>query len=95
MRPSEAVARVASANEEDAEAAVGLNVEQVTNTAVVHAGGRRADEHGYLIAPTVFEDVRDDAFLSCEEVFGPGSRPARLTHPNQQEERRWPRTVSR
>ncbi len=24
-----------------------------------------------MIAPTVFENVRDDAFLSCEEVFGP------------------------
>jgi aldehyde dehydrogenase (NAD+) len=37
----------------------------------VIAGGERADEHGYLIPPTVFEGVRDDAFLSCEEVFGP------------------------
>ena len=37
----------------------------------VLAGGERADEHGYVIAPTVFENVRDDAFLSCEEVFGP------------------------
>jgi aldehyde dehydrogenase (NAD+) len=37
----------------------------------VIAGGERADEHAYLIPPTVFEDVRDDAFLSCEEVFGP------------------------
>jgi acyl-CoA reductase-like NAD-dependent aldehyde dehydrogenase len=35
------------------------------------AGGGRADEDGYLIPPTVFEDVADDAFLSCEEVFGP------------------------
>jgi aldehyde dehydrogenase (NAD+) len=35
------------------------------------AGGGRADADGYLIAPTVFEDVADDAFLSCEEVFGP------------------------
>jgi aldehyde dehydrogenase (NAD+) len=35
------------------------------------AGGVRADDDGYLIAPTVFEDVADDAFLSCEEVFGP------------------------
>ena len=26
---------------------------------------------GYLIAPTVFEGVADDAELSCEEVFGP------------------------
>jgi acyl-CoA reductase-like NAD-dependent aldehyde dehydrogenase len=37
----------------------------------VIAGGGRADEHGFVIDPTVFEDVRDDAFLSCEEVFGP------------------------
>lgn len=34
-------------------------------------GGERADGEGYLIPPTVFEDVADDAFLSCEEVFGP------------------------
>ncbi len=37
----------------------------------VIAGGERADEHGYLIPPTVFEGVADNAFLSCEEVFGP------------------------
>jgi aldehyde dehydrogenase (NAD+) len=35
------------------------------------AGGERADPDAYLIAPTVFEDVRDEDFLSCEEVFGP------------------------
>ena len=35
------------------------------------AGGERADEDGYLIAPTVFEGLGDDAELSCEEVFGP------------------------
>ena len=34
-------------------------------------GGERADPEAYLIAPTVFEDVSDEAFLSCEEVFGP------------------------
>jgi acyl-CoA reductase-like NAD-dependent aldehyde dehydrogenase len=34
-------------------------------------GGERADPDAYLIAPTVFENVADDAFLSCEEVFGP------------------------
>jgi len=34
-------------------------------------GGERVDGEGYLIAPTVFEGVADDAFLSCEEVFGP------------------------
>jgi aldehyde dehydrogenase (NAD+) len=38
---------------------------------VVAAGGRRADDEGYLVAPTVFEDVADDGYLSCEEVFGP------------------------
>ena len=35
------------------------------------AGGRRSGSNGYLLEPTVFEDVRDDGFLSCEEVFGP------------------------
>jgi acyl-CoA reductase-like NAD-dependent aldehyde dehydrogenase len=34
-------------------------------------GGDRIDDEAYLIAPTVFEDVADDAMLSCEEVFGP------------------------
>ena len=37
----------------------------------VVAGGERADDDAYLIAPTVFEGVTDEAFLSCEEVFGP------------------------
>jgi aldehyde dehydrogenase (NAD+) len=37
----------------------------------VLAGGERADDDGYLIAPTVFEALADDAELSCEEVFGP------------------------
>lgn len=37
----------------------------------VLAGGERAHERAYLVAPTVFEEVGDDAFLSCEEVFGP------------------------
>jgi alpha-ketoglutaric semialdehyde dehydrogenase len=37
----------------------------------VAAGGERADDEAFLVAPTVFEGVRDDAFLSCEEVFGP------------------------
>jgi acyl-CoA reductase-like NAD-dependent aldehyde dehydrogenase len=37
----------------------------------VIAGGVRADDEGYLIAPTLFEGVADDAYLSCEEVFGP------------------------
>jgi aldehyde dehydrogenase (NAD+) len=35
------------------------------------AGGERVDDDAYLVAPTVFEDVADDAMLSCEEVFGP------------------------
>jgi alpha-ketoglutaric semialdehyde dehydrogenase len=37
----------------------------------VIAGGERADDEAYLLPPTVFEGVADDAFLSCEEVFGP------------------------
>jgi alpha-ketoglutaric semialdehyde dehydrogenase len=35
------------------------------------AGGERLDDEGYLLAPTLFEGLADDAFLSCEEVFGP------------------------
>lgn len=35
------------------------------------AGGVRLDDEAYLLGPTLFENVRDDAFLSCEEVFGP------------------------
>jgi aldehyde dehydrogenase (NAD+) len=37
----------------------------------VLAGGERLDDDAYLLAPTLFEGVADDAFLSCEEVFGP------------------------
>jgi acyl-CoA reductase-like NAD-dependent aldehyde dehydrogenase len=37
----------------------------------VIAGGERADDDAFLIAPTVFEGLADDAYLSCEEVFGP------------------------
>jgi aldehyde dehydrogenase (NAD+) len=37
------------------------------------AGGERLDDEGYLMAPTLFEDVADEAMLSCEEVFGPVS----------------------
>jgi aldehyde dehydrogenase (NAD+) len=35
------------------------------------AGGRRVDDQSYLVEPTLFEDVADDALLSREEVFGP------------------------
>ncbi|HWE10903.1 MAG TPA: aldehyde dehydrogenase family protein, partial [Solirubrobacteraceae bacterium] len=34
-------------------------------------GGERAHDEAYLIAPTVLENVGNDDFLSCEEVFGP------------------------
>src|SRR6266516_3815011 len=39
--------------------------------AQVLAGGERGDDKAYIVAPTVLDGVRDDAFLSCEEVFGP------------------------
>ncbi len=35
------------------------------------AGGHRLDDDAYLLAPTVFEGVSDEGYLSCEEVFGP------------------------
>jgi aldehyde dehydrogenase (NAD+) len=37
----------------------------------VAAGGGRLERDGWFVEPTVFEDVADDSFLSCEEVFGP------------------------
>jgi aldehyde dehydrogenase (NAD+) len=37
----------------------------------VLAGGGRLDRDGFFVEPTVFEGVADEAFLSCEEVFGP------------------------
>jgi len=46
-------------------------VERAKSVGTLLAGGERADEEGYLIAPTVFEGLADDAELSCEEVFGP------------------------
>jgi len=52
----------------DVEAAIAQGIQE---GGTVAAGGGRIDEEAYLLAPTVFEDVRDDAMLSCEEVFGP------------------------
>jgi aldehyde dehydrogenase (NAD+) len=46
-------------------------IERARGDGTVLAGGDRADDDGYLIAPTVFEELPDDAELSCEEVFGP------------------------
>jgi alpha-ketoglutaric semialdehyde dehydrogenase len=50
-----------------------------TEGGTVVAGGERLHDEAYLLAPTVFEDVRDDAFLSCEEVFGPVTSLYRVT----------------
>jgi acyl-CoA reductase-like NAD-dependent aldehyde dehydrogenase len=47
--------------------------------ATVLAGGERADPDAYLISPTLFENVSDDAYLSCEEVFGPVTSLYRFT----------------
>jgi aldehyde dehydrogenase (NAD+) len=38
---------------------------------LVAAGAKRVDGRGYLVAPTVLEDVATDAEVSCEELFGP------------------------
>jgi len=39
--------------------------------ATVLAGGARAGDRGWYVAPTVVEGVAPDAPLSCEELFGP------------------------
>jgi aldehyde dehydrogenase (NAD+) len=46
-------------------------IERAKGEGSVLAGGERADDDAYLIAPTVFEGLSDTAELSCEEVFGP------------------------
>ena len=43
----------------------------IADGGTVLAGGERADENGYLIAPTLLEGIPDGSYLSCEEVFGP------------------------
>jgi len=43
----------------------------VSDGGTVLAGGERADDQGYLIAPTLLENVPDGSYLSCQEVFGP------------------------
>lgn len=45
----------------------------------IACGGSATSDDGYLIPPTVFENVADDAFLSCEEVFGPVTSLYRFT----------------
>ena len=45
----------------------------------VLTGGERIDDEAYLVAPTLFEGVGDNAFLSCEEVFGPVTSLYRFT----------------
>jgi alpha-ketoglutaric semialdehyde dehydrogenase len=58
-------------NESQFEAIVSAIERGRSEGGTVIAGGGRGDDDGYVVAPTVFENVRDDAFLSCEEVFGP------------------------
>ena len=43
----------------------------ISDGGTVLAGGERADDDGYLIAPTLLEGVPDGSYLSCQEVFGP------------------------
>ncbi len=43
----------------------------VSDGGTVLTGGVRADDEGYLIAPTLLEGVPDGSYLTCNEVFGP------------------------
>ena len=51
------------------------------------AGGERLNPDAYLLAPALFEGVADDAFLSCEEVFGPVTSLYRFTELDEALER--------
>ncbi|WP_071394723.1 aldehyde dehydrogenase family protein [Bacillus tuaregi] len=35
------------------------------------AGGKKPQEQGYFVAPTIFADVRDEMTIAREEIFGP------------------------
>lgn len=35
------------------------------------AGGKKTQEQGYFVAPTIFADVRDEMTIAKEEIFGP------------------------
>jgi alpha-ketoglutaric semialdehyde dehydrogenase len=58
-------------NEKQFEEIIGAIERGRSEGGTIAVGGERADDDGYVVAPTVFEGVADDAFLSCEEVFGP------------------------
>jgi aldehyde dehydrogenase (NAD+) len=58
-------------NEQQLERVLAAVERSVGEGARLIAGGRRVDDDSYLLEPTLFEDVADDALLSCEEVFGP------------------------
>ncbi|MBV9720272.1 MAG: L-glutamate gamma-semialdehyde dehydrogenase [Candidatus Eremiobacteraeota bacterium] len=46
-------------------------IERGTDEGRLIAGGKRAGERGYFIAPTVIADVAPDATIAQEEIFGP------------------------
>jgi acyl-CoA reductase-like NAD-dependent aldehyde dehydrogenase len=54
-------------------------VERAREQGTLLAGGKHADDESYVIEPTVFEGLSDDAELSCEEVFGPVTTLYRYT----------------
>jgi acyl-CoA reductase-like NAD-dependent aldehyde dehydrogenase len=58
-------------NETQLEAVLDAVGQARSEGATLLAGGERADGDGYVVPPTLFEDVADDAYLSCNEVFGP------------------------
>ncbi|MEO0343181.1 MAG: betaine-aldehyde dehydrogenase [Pseudomonadota bacterium] len=45
--------------------------EGVTQGARLLTGGKKIDDAGYYIEPTVFADVQDDMIIAREEIFGP------------------------
>jgi alpha-ketoglutaric semialdehyde dehydrogenase len=54
-------------------------IDRARSAGTLLAGGERASEEAYLIPPTLFEGLPDDAELSCEEVFGPVTSLYRFT----------------
>ena len=70
-RPADPDVEVGPVVNEGAMEEVLAAIARASSDGTVLAGGERADDDGYLIAPTLVEGLADDAELACEEVFGP------------------------
>jgi alpha-ketoglutaric semialdehyde dehydrogenase len=86
--PSDAKTEVGPlVNERQLEDVLGAVERARSEGATLSAGGKRLDRDGWFLSPTLFEDVADGSFLTCEEVFGPVTTLYRFTELDEAFER--------